>query len=394
MSWDTFWRLRKPVDHARFEAAVRAAAGSFEVQIGDESAHVLMPRAFVEKHHMNHVDLADGETFWGTIDWYEIEFHPRGEDGPYETLQCELRDVDNDPVGFVHVARTDDELIATTSGHHTYTRWNRRWSELYWPEDYDGDLPDCAGFDGKNIWAACSRYFRVRGDSLVLEEERPAEHVRIIGGYGGRAVSIGFDGLVQVRDGETWKTLPGEPLGMVYGFVAGPQGVYISAPLNLLAKIEDRVIPIDAPESVTDLLYETPAIAIAHDGAVWLAQRGWAARWDGTWRVMECDVERPIGMVAVDENLVVIGQDGSGARWNGSVWTPFRTDIERACCACVDADGFIVVGGDSRVYTLEPRGPVQQLHIRSNTSANREAWGGICEIGQAIATMLGGGPPR
>jgi hypothetical protein len=215
-------------------------------------------------------------------------------------------------------------------------------------------------------------------------------------GPDGRCIATGPDGYVEVLDGGAWRTLDGE-LGSVAGFATGSSGVYASAALALLVKLDaERVTTIPAPEAITDVLYETPAIAVAADGAVWLARRGYAARFDGRdWMLVECPVDEPFAIVPVGEALYMLGANGQAAGWTGSTWAPFRFAAEgKLHCACATPERGIFVGGNSAIYSLEPRGPVAELSIESNTSANRDCWGAICEIGQLVATALGAGPPR
>ena len=132
-------------------------------------------------------------------------------------------------------------------------------------------------------------------------------------------------------------------------------------------------LPIPASAEITDVFHETPAIAVAADGAVWLAPDGRATRFDrGEWTLF-----------------------GIAASWTGSVWTPFRfAATGKLYCACATPERGVFVGGDSTIYSLERRGPIAKLSIDSGTSANRQCWGAICAVGQVVATSLGAGPPR
>ncbi len=398
MSWDVRWRLRA-FEPARFEAAVRAAAGELEVRIehGDRSvAHVKLPRALVEHHAYPPRDsLPPEDFFWGTIELVAYDGHPLSPDGPYETLASPLLDANGDPAGqVVSLCAYGDGLLAATLRGHAFAFGGRRWDELAWPDDVDDVSPRCVGVAGDTAWAAGDRIYRIRGFELAIDADAE-QPVIFVGGDAGRTVTIGEEGLVQVRDGERWTTIDRDSLGWAYGFAVGPSGIYVSAPLALLARVADRVTPIDAPDDITDCLWETPAIAVAPDGAVWLAQRGFAARYDGTWTRTRCEIDKPIAMVVLDGAPIVVGEDARAARWTGTAWESFAFDAEGTLsCACVSPDHTIVVGGEGRVYELERRGPVHELEIHSNTSANREAWGAICELGQRVATALGAGPAR
>lgn len=401
MTWDLRWRLHHRFDRVRFEEAVRAAVAphQLEVKLDGATAHVKVSRELALEHHVPGLEsLPDGAWFWGTIHVHEYTLHEHAEDGPFEVLHHDLADAEGSAIGAVtSLCSHGGGALAASSTEHTFHFDGRTWDELDWPEDYDDALPRCVASDGANAWAAgdmCA--FEVRRTGLVPVAP-PSWPVRFIGvGPDGRCVATGPDGFVEILDGGAWRTLQGE-LGGVAGLASGSDGVYVSASLALLAKLDaHRVIPIHAPAEIAEVFWETPAIAVAADGAVWLAQDGRATRFHrGEWTAVPCPVDNPFAIVPVADALYVLGANGTAASWTGLAWEPFRFAAPgNLYCACASPERGVFVGGDSTIYSLERRGPVATLSIDSGTSANRECWGAICVIGQAVATALGAGPPR
>lgn len=342
--------------------------------------------------------LPEEPWFWGTIDAYENTLYEEAHDGPFEVLHEDLADSEGNPVGAVTslCSHRDGALAATSSGH-TFRFDGRAWDELDWPEDYDDALPECVASNGANAWAAGdTRAFEIRHTTLA-PIAHPNWQVRFLGvGPGGSCVATGPDGFVEILERGVWRTLEGE-LGHVAGLASGSDAVYASAGLALLARLDDkRVILIPAPAEITDVFNETPAIAIAADGAVWLAQDGRATRFDrGEWTLFRCPVDNPFAIVPIGDAINVLGANGIAASWTGSVWTPFRfAATGKLYCACATPERGVFVGGDSTIYSLERRGPIATLSIDSGTSANRQCWGAICAVGQVVATSLGAGPRR
>jgi hypothetical protein len=398
VSWDIRWRLRRAADGARFAAAVREVVAElgFEATVEDAVAHVKLPRDFCVLHAVRGIDVPPEDWCWGTLELSEDTRYPLDDDSPYEVLSEALLDGNGESAREVRsLCLAGDRLLAATSSEHTFQlRAGSGWDELDWPDDYDDRLPVCVGFDGKTAWGGGVRLFEI-GNQIIPDPVEPERYITVIGGHAGRCVAAGE--LVHVRDEGGWRRLDHGSLGFVAGIAAGEPGIYVSADGALLARVDaDRVTPIAAPSHITDGMSGTHAMTIAHDGAVWLASSGFIARYDGAWTRARTDIERPAALLTRDRDIVLIGDDAEGVIWDGSTWEGFTFDVDRSIsCACLDGDGDIVVGDDAGiVHHLVPRGPMSELVIHSNISANREAWGAICEVGEAVARKLGAGPGR
>ena len=408
MSWQTSWRLRTPPRFEQFEAAVRQAImpESFEVELHVRGpylmARVLLPRAFVERHSTLWDPLPDSDAFWGTLEVISMERHPLAEDSPYEPVVVPLADANNHPVGRVlSLCAFGHDMLAATKYRHTFLGasfgWGGgRWDELEWPDDHDDDsLPDCVGWDGVQAWAAgVAHIYKVRGYRLVpvATIEGEGKFLKFIGGVDGRTVAVSEEGIVWGCENALWSILDRDTLGWVQGFATGPSGIYVSAPLAPLARIDaDRVVRLDRPE---DELSETPLICVAGDGAVWHATSKGAVCFDGrAWTLTETGVDVPFAMLEQDGAPVLLGKDGICARWNGVAWEPFQIVVHGEFgCACVNPDGDLTLGGESEIVVLEPRGVWHELVVRSKIDANRELWDVMTTIAERVARLLGAGP--
>lgn len=398
MSFDHFWDLRWPeIDSARYArwvAAIEtevASHGGFPIEVlrapGAVTCNLEVPRALVVQHDVGVEPISDAATFWITFTLDCGEDHPAVRNEPYERSQYDFGG------GISSLRRAGDDLYVLTDDGECWQKRGKQWRPMGsrgGDEAQDDRRVDSLGVVGDAI-ALVTTQGVLDWHGKALAPAPPRSFANVLGAPNDLwAVDDDWQGYHS--DGESWRRVGEEEgLGRLVRSRFGDFGLSLKE--SCIVRLErGAIVPYSAP--LPEDVIGNWELAVTRDGACWMNGCASVFRWDGTeWREFVSRVGSPRALIADGDVVIQLGRGGEGARWDGAAMVPFvaaHPDDIRS--AEVDPFGVVALDGWTELVELVPRGPFCYVHLASNTSANREAWGAATMLIEAIVARLGGSP--